>query len=65
MLSKIKNHVVGYVSSHKRGIIIALFALLVGSMLLRGVMQYPRLGEQLGLNPRNAKIFVDVSGEQQ
>ena len=106
MLSKIKDRVVGYVSRHKRGIVIIVLALLIGSMLLRGVMQYPRLGEQkseiadlnaqieyeterqsevkdlkgkvnsdeyikkiatekLGLMPNNAKIFVDVSGEQQ
>lgn len=106
MLSKIKNQVVKYVSSHKKGLVIALVAVFVGSMLLRGVMQYPRLSEQkreisdlnaqieyenerrkevedlkgkvnsdeyikkiatekLGLIPNNAKVFVDVSGEQQ
>ena len=106
MLNKLKNQAVNYISAHKRGLIIAVAAVLAGSMLLRGVMQYPRLGEQkkeiaelnsrieyeeerqkevedleskvnsdeyikkiatekLGLIPSNAKVFVDVSGEQQ
>ena len=106
MLSKIKNQVIRYVNVHKRGLVIAFFAVLAGTMVLRGVMQYPRLVEQkkeiadlnaridyetehqkevddlskkvdsddyikkiatekLGLVPGNAKIFVDVSGEQQ
>lgn len=105
MLGKIKNQVIRYVTVHKKGLAIAVFAALVGTMLLRGVMQYPRLSEQkneianlnaqieyeaerqkevkdlstkvdsdeyirkiatekLGLIPNNAKIFIDVSGEQ-
>ena len=46
MLSKIKNKVAGYISDHKRGLTIVLFTVFVGSMLLRGVMQYPRINEQ-------------------
>ena len=46
MLNKLKKQITGYVMSHRKGLIVALFAVLVGSMLLRGVMQYPRINEQ-------------------
>ena len=95
-----------FVVNHRKGLFIVIFVLLVGTMLLRGVMQYPTLKsqqkeiaslnsqieyetqrqkevedlskkvdsdeyvarittEKLGLIPSNAKIFVDVSDEQQ
>lgn len=35
-----------YVKTRKRGLFILLFSVLVGTMLLRGVMQYPTLSAQ-------------------
>ena len=62
MLSKIKNQITGYVMGHRRGLTIALFAVLVGSMLLRGVMQYPRINEQ---KKEIAELNAQIEYEQE
>ena len=100
------NKVTEYVRNHKKGLLLLVLLLLVGTMLLRGVMPYPTLHaqqkeianlnsqidyetqrqkeveelskkvdsdeyvakiatEKLGLIPSNAKMFIDVSDEQQ
>ena len=40
------NKITGFIIKHRKGLFIFVFVLLVGSMLLRGVMQYPTLKAQ-------------------
>lgn len=41
MRDELKSKIVGYVRTHKRGLFLLVLAALVGTMLLRGVMQEP------------------------
>lgn len=41
MRDELKNKIVGYVRTHKKGLLLLVLVVFVGTMLLRGVMQEP------------------------
>lgn len=105
MINEYKNLIIDFAKTHKSGIKIWIFVILVGSMAFKGLIQIPQImegkkeitrlteqieyekerqkevielkgkvdsdeyiekiaSEKLGLIKSNAKIFVDVSGDE-
>lgn len=60
-MNEYKEKIIGFVKNHKRGIKIGIMALIVGSMVFKGLMQIPQIN---GYKTQAAKLGEQIEYEK-